>query len=125
MMKIQRTSNTVEGDIKEPDNSSERRRKRPKRGITHWRSSPLIILSTLYRCTSVSPIDTFHLRGGAGPGRASCIGGATYSHRQKSSTPLMQIGKSHVFLFVVCWYYWEFFYEIRALLSEIFLIQTI
>ncbi|KAL0129248.1 hypothetical protein PUN28_004150 [Cardiocondyla obscurior] len=41
---------------------------------------------------------TSHLSGGAGPG-ASCIGGATYSHRQKSTTPLrlMQIGKSHDF----------------------------
>ncbi|KAL0106980.1 hypothetical protein PUN28_015482 [Cardiocondyla obscurior] len=39
---------------------------------------------------------TSHLRGGAGPGRASCIGGATFSHRQNSSTPLklMQIGSA-------------------------------
>ncbi|KAL0112429.1 hypothetical protein PUN28_012040 [Cardiocondyla obscurior] len=28
------------------------------------------------------------LRGGRGPGRASCIGGATFSHRQNSRTPL-------------------------------------
>ncbi|KAL0114747.1 hypothetical protein PUN28_011805 [Cardiocondyla obscurior] len=33
-------------------------------------------------------LDTSHLRGGAGSGRASCIGGATLSHRQNSSTPL-------------------------------------
>ncbi|KAL0122715.1 hypothetical protein PUN28_007423 [Cardiocondyla obscurior] len=46
-------------------------------------------------------LDTSHLRGGAGPGRASCIGGATFSHRQNSSTPLkhMQIGESHNFYF--------------------------
>ncbi|KAL0123588.1 hypothetical protein PUN28_005832 [Cardiocondyla obscurior] len=31
---------------------------------------------------------TSHLRGGAGPGWASCIGGATLSQRQKSTTPL-------------------------------------
>ncbi|KAL0104281.1 hypothetical protein PUN28_017184 [Cardiocondyla obscurior] len=31
---------------------------------------------------------TRNLRGGAGPGRASCASGATFSHRQKSSTPL-------------------------------------
>ncbi|XP_070520934.1 uncharacterized protein [Cardiocondyla obscurior] len=31
---------------------------------------------------------TSHLRGGAGPGRASCIGGATFSHRQNSTPPL-------------------------------------
>ncbi|KAL0106871.1 hypothetical protein PUN28_015418 [Cardiocondyla obscurior] len=36
-------------------------------------------------------LDTSHLRGGAGPGRASCIGGATFSHRQNSSTPLMSM----------------------------------
>ncbi|KAL0108418.1 hypothetical protein PUN28_015161 [Cardiocondyla obscurior] len=52
--------------------------------------------------TPPSPIEmiyTSHLRGGAGPGRASCIGGATFSHQQKSSTPLklMQFGESHVF----------------------------
>ncbi|KAL0108929.1 hypothetical protein PUN28_014205 [Cardiocondyla obscurior] len=28
------------------------------------------------------------LRGGGGLGKASCIGGATFNHRQKSTTPL-------------------------------------
>ncbi|KAL0120741.1 hypothetical protein PUN28_008423 [Cardiocondyla obscurior] len=39
-------------------------------------------------------LDTSHLRGEAGSGRASCIGGATFSHRRNSTTPLklMQIG---------------------------------
>ncbi|KAL0109009.1 hypothetical protein PUN28_014242 [Cardiocondyla obscurior] len=43
--------------------------------------------------------DTSHLRGGAGPGRASCIGGATLSHRLISSTPLafMQIDDKRKF----------------------------
>ncbi|KAL0099172.1 hypothetical protein PUN28_020031 [Cardiocondyla obscurior] len=38
---------------------------------------------------------TVRERGGAGSGRASCIGGATFNHRQKSTTPLklMQIAK--------------------------------
>ncbi|KAL0128928.1 hypothetical protein PUN28_003952 [Cardiocondyla obscurior] len=38
---------------------------------------------------------TSHLRGGAGSGRASCIGGATLNHRLNSTTPLtlMQIGE--------------------------------
>ncbi|KAL0107384.1 hypothetical protein PUN28_015737 [Cardiocondyla obscurior] len=45
--------------------------------------------------------DTSHLRGGAGPGWASCISGATFSQRQYSSTPLRQIGESHDFFFVV------------------------
>ncbi|KAL0117242.1 hypothetical protein PUN28_010228 [Cardiocondyla obscurior] len=38
---------------------------------------------------------TSHLRGGAGSGRASCISGATFSHRLNATTPLkfMQIGE--------------------------------
>ncbi|KAL0103609.1 hypothetical protein PUN28_017707 [Cardiocondyla obscurior] len=44
------------------------------------------------------------LRRGEGPGRVSCIGGATFCHRQNSRTllKLMQIGKLHDFLFVDC-----------------------
>ncbi|KAL0099968.1 hypothetical protein PUN28_019450 [Cardiocondyla obscurior] len=40
-----------------------------------------------------SPLEWPVLRGGAGPGWASCISGATISHRQNSTTPLkfMQI----------------------------------
>ncbi|KAL0116437.1 hypothetical protein PUN28_009822 [Cardiocondyla obscurior] len=36
------------------------------------------------------------LRKGGGPGRVSCIGGATFSHRQNFRTPLklIQIGKT-------------------------------
>ncbi|KAL0110296.1 hypothetical protein PUN28_013740 [Cardiocondyla obscurior] len=33
-------------------------------------------------------LDTSHLRGGAGPGRASGTGGATFKHRQNFTTPL-------------------------------------
>ncbi|KAL0109048.1 hypothetical protein PUN28_014265 [Cardiocondyla obscurior] len=45
-------------------------------------------------------LDTSHLRGGAGPGRASCLGGATYNHQQNSSTPLKfkQIGEKVIAL---------------------------
>ncbi|KAL0107224.1 hypothetical protein PUN28_015628 [Cardiocondyla obscurior] len=36
---------------------------------------------TCYLCAE-GWLDTSHLRGGAGSGWASCIGGATFSHRQ-------------------------------------------
>ncbi|KAL0119563.1 hypothetical protein PUN28_007779 [Cardiocondyla obscurior] len=39
------------------------------------------------------------LRGGGSPGRASCFGGATFSQRQNTPTPLkLQIGESHHFI---------------------------
>ncbi|KAL0110325.1 hypothetical protein PUN28_013769 [Cardiocondyla obscurior] len=46
-------------------------------------------------------LGTSHLRGGAGLGYASCIGGATFNHRQNSTTPLKQIGESQHFFFIV------------------------
>ncbi|KAL0118990.1 hypothetical protein PUN28_009551 [Cardiocondyla obscurior] len=56
------------------------------------------------RVTCARKDDSTHkLRGGAGPGRASCIGGATFRHRLNFTTPLMlmQIGESHAFFSVV------------------------
>ncbi|KAL0131455.1 hypothetical protein PUN28_002767 [Cardiocondyla obscurior] len=61
------------------------RRRRPRKGIRHRRSNSKI----LYVQCAEGWLDTSHLRGGAGPGRVSCIGGATFSHRQNSSTPLL------------------------------------
>ncbi|XP_070524753.1 uncharacterized protein [Cardiocondyla obscurior] len=114
-------------------NHSERRR-RSKEGIKHRRSTPWIIVLAKLRCcasadrkcrhrqdsiTSLKLVQidntlalkegpTRHsadiLRRGRGPERTSCIGGATFSHRQISITPLelMQISKLHNFFFIVC-----------------------
>ncbi|KAL0112039.1 hypothetical protein PUN28_013334 [Cardiocondyla obscurior] len=53
---------------------------------------------------------TSHLRGGAGPGRASCLGGATYSH-QNSTTPLKLtqidiVVVTSLYNFAACGSYW-------------------
>ncbi|KAL0112378.1 hypothetical protein PUN28_012012 [Cardiocondyla obscurior] len=95
------------------------RRRRPRIGIGHPRSNSrdrrscthrrvyksrhrrLRIIRTAAVTCARKDDSTHKLRGGAGPGRASCIGGATFNHRQNSTTPLklMQIGESHDFLF--------------------------
>ncbi|KAL0133078.1 hypothetical protein PUN28_000681 [Cardiocondyla obscurior] len=70
---------------------------KPQRSLTHHAHSHENPEEDFHRRSTrlTSPLEWPVLRGGAGSGRASCIGGATFSHRQIFSTPLkfMQIGK--------------------------------